>query len=129
MTKRKAAVAVTIDGSSWGGIEKGFYNFEATVDGKPSLLRVSEEVAFDFLGAWTRSRTLCLEILRLHRGDLAETLARKLRLGARTAEIGLYSLTLRDMERIPATHRKRPRVDPSRPSPQAPIAARSQSVL
>jgi hypothetical protein len=133
MPKRRPDVTVTIEGSPWTSIEKGFYNFEATVDGKPSQLRVSEEVAFDLLGAWTLSQALCLDILRLHRSELAENLALKLRMGGHALDSGLYSLTLRNMERIkPKVHKRpapAPTIDDIDQSRRGSIAAGSQSVL
>ena len=103
------------------------------MDGKPSQLRVSEEVAFDLLGAWTLSQEPCLGILRLHRSALAESLALKLRIGGHALDSGLYSLTLRDMERIKPKARKRPltapMIDDTDQSRRGSIAAGSQSVL
>ena len=129
MPKRIVALTVAIEGQSWGGIEQGFYNFEATVNGKPCQIRVSEEVAFDFLGGWTRSQMVCLDILRSHRSALAENLARKLRVGGRNVDSGLYSLTLRDLERFPALSKKRGNAVRPHRSSKASIAIRNQSVL
>lgn len=90
---------VTVVGRSWESHTQGVYCFEATVDGVPVELEVGEEVAFDFLQAWTPSAAKCLEILRLHRADLAQALELKIRHG-RTVGDQRWSLTWRDMHAV-----------------------------
>ena len=92
-TTRRVAVV----GRSWESHEPGFYCFEAAIDGQPTELHVSEEVAFDFLKAWTPNSAKCLEILRLHRTDLARLLERKLRARAQPGPGGFYILTWGDL--------------------------------
>jgi hypothetical protein len=96
--KEPVTFEVSLEGRSWGA-DKGLYCFEATVDGEPTELRISEDVAFDLLGAWTMSREKCLEILRRHRADLARNLERKLRAVGPPEGHNGYFLTLRDVER------------------------------
>jgi hypothetical protein len=115
MPQRKPIVRVTIEGRSWIGAENGVYGFEAYVDGEQTELRVSEDVAFDLLGTWTLSRGTCLDILRLHRTDLAQNLERKLRLSNQTDTDGRYSLALHDIKRIhPAARDKARSAQPTR---------------
>ena len=92
-TTRRVAVV----GCSWESHEPGFYCFEAAIDGQPTELHVSEEVAFDFLKAWTPSSAKCLEILRLHRADLARLLERKLSARGRPGPSGFHVLTWGDL--------------------------------
>ncbi|WP_395021315.1 hypothetical protein [Dongia sp.] len=63
---------------SWQSPEKGYHCFEALVDGQAAVVHVAEDIAFDFLGGWTPDTAKCLDILRLHRADLAKALERKL---------------------------------------------------
>jgi hypothetical protein len=86
----------TVAGRSWESTKPGIFCFEATIDGQPTELHVSEDVAFDFLKAWTPSSAKCLEILRLHRQDLARMLEQKIRARRRRGPGGFYLLTWRD---------------------------------
>jgi hypothetical protein len=104
-----AMVRVSVEGRSWDIVEQGQYGFEATVDGEPTELRISEDVAYDLLGARTTSRQKCLDILRLHRADLARNLERKLRAVGHPDNHGLYFLTLHDIERTNPAERDRAR--------------------
>lgn len=61
----------------------GVYFFEATINQLPCRLEVTEAVAFDYLGLWTRDVPTCVEVLRSHKFDLARRLSRKVALGAR----------------------------------------------
>lgn len=88
---------VTVIGRSWQSHEPGFYCFEAAIDGQPTELHVSEEIAFDFLKAWTPNSAKCLEILRLHRADLARLLERKIRARGRPGPAGFHVLTWGDL--------------------------------
>jgi len=72
---------VSVSGRSGESGTAGLYWFEATVDGLPIELHVCEDVAFDLLQAWTPSHPKCLEILRVHRGELARALEQKIRRG------------------------------------------------
>lgn len=103
MQRNRAPIPrVTLSGRSWSANGKGVYCFQALVDGEPAELRVAEEVAFDFLGAWTPSREKCLDILRLHRTELATCLERILHVVGDPDHNGHYDLTLNDMERAGA---------------------------
>jgi hypothetical protein len=88
---------VMVEGPSWEGAERGLYCFEVFVDGVRGQLHVQEELAFDFLGAWTLSAATCLDILRLHRAELAQALARKLKAGG-SPRNGHYLLAWQDLE-------------------------------
>jgi hypothetical protein len=92
----KPSERVVVAGRSWESHESGIYCFEAAIDGQPTEVHVSEEVAFDFLKAWTPNSGKCLEILRLHRADLAQLLERKIRDRHRSGPNGYYLLTWRD---------------------------------
>jgi hypothetical protein len=88
---------VTIEGASWEGSQRGSYCFEVFVDGARGELHVQEDLAFDILGAWTLSAQTALDILRLHRAELAQALARKLTRGRGSKE-GHYFLVWQDLE-------------------------------
>ena len=108
---RSAIPRVKLEGGSWAGADCGLYCFEATIDGEKAELRVTEDVAFDLLGAWTMSHTKCLEILRLHRADLAKNLERKLLTLGFTDNGNLHFLDLGDIERTHPVERDRERAD------------------
>jgi hypothetical protein len=109
MDRSAEIVRVMVEGRSWDIVEKGQYGFEATVDGEPTELRITEDVAFDLLGARTMSRQKCLDILRLHRADLAKNLERMLRAVGHPDDHALYFLTLYDIERTNPAARDRAR--------------------
>jgi hypothetical protein len=88
---------VTVEGRSWESMQRGIYCFEVSVNGVLGELQVQEDLAFDLLGAWTLSARTCLDILRLHRGELAEALTRKLG-HAGVFQAGPYLLTWQDLE-------------------------------
>jgi hypothetical protein len=98
------SVAVLIEGRSWIGSERGVYCFEVNVNGVQGELRIQEELAFDFLGAWTFNPKTCLDILRLHRAELAQALALKLKNPLGTGN-GPYLLTWRDLNPGPLASR------------------------
>jgi hypothetical protein len=98
---------VVIAGRSWESHEAGLYCFEATLDGQPTEVHVSEDVAFDFLKAWTPDSAKCLEILRLHRADLARLLERKIRDRHRPGPNGFHVLTWRDTNAAAVEEEKR----------------------
>ncbi len=89
------STTVVVDGPSWEGAERGMYCFEVFVNGVRGQLHIQEELAFDFLGAGTLSAA-CLDILRLHRVELAEALARKLK-GGGLSKSGHYLLAWQDL--------------------------------
>ena len=91
---------VTVAGRSWESREAGLYCFEATIDGEPTEIHVSEEVAFNFRNAWTPNTGKCLEILRLHRADLARMLEWKLHARHRPSHRGSHLITWRDSHRV-----------------------------
>jgi hypothetical protein len=97
--RRYATARVKLDGRSWHASDAAVYCFEALVDGEPAELRVAEEIAFDLLGAWTRSEEKCLDILRLHRAELAKSLERILHVVGDHDHNGHYLLTLKDIAR------------------------------
>jgi hypothetical protein len=99
MPKRLPIVRVSVEGRSWHAADEDFYCFDAVVDGKGTELRVAEDVAFDLLGAWTRSQEKCLNILRLHRADLAKNLEHKISAVGYVKGSDFHLLTLRDIER------------------------------
>jgi hypothetical protein len=101
---RPVTARVTLVGRSWHAVEPGVYCFQAVVDGEPAELRVDEEIAFEFLGAWTQSAEQCLDILRLHRADLARGLERILNGVGAIDPAGHYRLTLDDMDHPPGVH-------------------------
>jgi hypothetical protein len=90
------STTVVVDGPSWEGAELGMYCFEVFVNGVRGQLHIQEELALDFRGAGTLSAATCLDILRLHRVELAEALARKLKGGGDT-ESGHYLLAWQDL--------------------------------
>ncbi|MDQ7250718.1 hypothetical protein [Dongia sedimenti] len=91
---------VGLAGRSWESSEPGFFCFEAAIDGEPTIVHVSEQVAFDYLGAWTPDTAKCLAILRLHRADLARLAERKLKSsGPRLRSSACLRLTWRDTNR------------------------------
>lgn len=96
----EAISRVKVQGRSWKLRGKGVYCFEMTVDGEASELRIAEDVAFDLLGAFTTSGEKCLEILRLHRSDLAKNLERKLHGSGPPGRTTLHFLSLDDVDRI-----------------------------
>jgi hypothetical protein len=109
----KASSRVKVHGRSWKLKNKGVYCFEITVDGEASELRVAEDVAFDLLGAFTMSDEKCLEILRLHRSDLARNLDRKLYMAEGAARARFHFLSLGDIDRADPTIRDRERSERS----------------
>jgi hypothetical protein len=115
---RYTAARVKLSGRSWCASNQGVYCFDAIVDGEPAELRVAEDVAFDLLGAWTRSEEKCLDILRLHRAELAKSLERILHgVGGRDHN-GHYLLTLADIERKSALARDESRTKRPDPAPE-----------
>jgi hypothetical protein len=88
-----------VAGRSCKTTEPGVFSFEATVDGEPVELRVTEHVAFDFLRAWTIDREKCFDILRLHRRELARSLERKLE-GSHEPLARSYLLDWRDVSAL-----------------------------
>jgi hypothetical protein len=88
---------VVIEGTSWEGAERGMYCFEVFVNGVRGQLHVQEDLAFDLLGAWTLSAKTCLNILRLHRAELAKALERKLKSGGASRD-GRYLLGWQDLQ-------------------------------
>lgn len=90
------SISVMVEGPSWEGVERGMYCFEVFVDGVRGQLHVEEDLAFDFLGAWTLSAATCLDILRLHRAELGQALARKLKAGG-NLQNGHYLLGWQDL--------------------------------
>lgn len=120
MKNRSAIVRVSLEGESWAIADQGLYCFKATVDGEAAEVRVAEEVAFDRLGAWTMSSEKCLDILRLHRADLAKNLERKLQAIGFPHARGLYFLALRDIERTNPVERDRERASRSETARIAP---------
>jgi hypothetical protein len=109
MIDESAIARVSLEGRSWAMADVGLYSFEALVDGKGAEVRIAEEIAFDWLGAWTMSRQTCLEILQLHRADLAKSLERKLLAIGFPDPRGLYFLNLDDIERQNPVQRDRQR--------------------
>jgi len=105
----KASSRVKVHGRSWKLKNKGVYCFEITVDGEASELRVAEDVAFDLLGAFTMSDEKCLEILRLHRSDLARSLDRKLYTAEGSDCAKFHFLSLDDIDRANPRVRDRQR--------------------
>jgi hypothetical protein len=104
---------VKLEGRSWKIIDKGVYCFEVTVDGQVSELRIMEDVAFDLLGAFTMSGEKCLEILRLHRAELAKNLERKLNSVGFPGDKTFHFLSLNDIERTHPLARDKERFDRS----------------
>lgn len=90
------STTVVVDGRSWEGAELGMYCFEVFVNGVRGQLEIQEELALDFRGAGTLSAATCLDILRLHRVELAEALARKLKSGG-NSKSGHYLLAWQDL--------------------------------
>lgn len=88
---------VVVEGPSWEGAERGVYGFEVFVNGVRGQLYIQEDLVFDFLGAWTLSARTGLDILRLHRAELAQALTRKLKRGG-GPENGHYLLDWQDLE-------------------------------
>jgi len=117
--KRYTAARVKLDGRSWCASNQGVYCFEAQVDGEPAELRVAEDIAFDLLGAWTRSEEKCLDILRLHRAELAKSLERILHVVGDRDHNGHYLLTLKDIERKGAVARDAARTRQPDPMPES----------
>lgn len=111
LDKERLIVTVAIDGRSWASTAQGLYCFEATINGEARELHVSEDVAFDLLGAWTFSREKCLDILRLHRADLAKNLERKLRGVFHPGDKSHCLLTLPDIQRTHPAARDRQRAE------------------
>jgi len=105
-----AASRVTVAGRSWESPEQGFYCFEAAVDGNPTILHVSEHVAFDLLGAWTADHRKCLEILRSNRPHLAKMLEAKIKGRIAIPDSACHRLEWRDAHRYSA---RQPGTDPS----------------
>jgi hypothetical protein len=106
-------IRVKLQGRSWKIIDKGIYCFEVTVDGEVSELRIMEDVAFDLLGAFTMSGDKCLEILRLHRSELAKNLERKLHAVGFPGDRTMHVLSLNDIERTHPVARDKERSDRS----------------
>jgi hypothetical protein len=90
-------------------MNKSVYCFEVTVDGEASELHVAEDVAFDLLGAFTMNDEKCLEILRLHRSDLARNLERKLNARGVSDRAAFHFLSLDDIDRMSPMARDRER--------------------
>jgi hypothetical protein len=88
---------VVVEGPSCEGAERGTYCFEVFVNGVRGQLQVQEELAFDLVGAWTLSAQTGLDILRLHRAELARALARKLT-GGGGPKNGQYTLAWQDLK-------------------------------
>ena len=117
--RRYATARVKLDGRSWYASDQAAYCFDALVDGEPAELRVAEEIAFDLLGAWTRSEEKCLDILRLHRAELAKSLERILHGVGDHDHNGHYLLTLKDIERKGALARDAARTKRPDPAPES----------
>jgi hypothetical protein len=98
---------VKLQGRSWKILDQGLYCFEATVDGEASEVRITEEVAFDLLGAFTVSSDKCLEVLRRHRTELARNLERKLTAVGFPGDRSLHFLSLNDVDRTNPSLRER----------------------
>jgi hypothetical protein len=109
---------VKLDGRSWFASGQGVYCFDAIVDGEPAELRVAEDVAFDLLGTWTHSEEKCLDILRLHRAELAKSLERILHVVGDRDHNGHYLLRLEDIERKSALARDATRTKRPDPTPE-----------
>lgn len=105
----KSYQQVHVHGRSWKLVIKSVYCFEVTVDGEPSELHVAEEIAFDLLGAFTMNDEKCLQILRLHRSDLAKNLERKLDARGVPDSVGFHFLSLDDIDRTNPVVRDRER--------------------
>jgi hypothetical protein len=107
MGKELNAISLVVVETRSGKIAKqGVYCFQVTVDDIPGELHVSEDVAFDLLGAWTLSTQQCLDILRRHHADLELCLKRKIALVGWPAFTGTHHINLHDIERANAIPRR-----------------------